>query len=90
MPLSGREQQVIQIMIEGASFEERNEMKLEAEHTLRQIHMIMGRKSLSKEERMAADAAIETLVRLESTEQNKGAFFRAKRRFQLVVMYLGN
>ncbi len=90
MPMSGNEQQQIQMMIDVASSEERREMCANAEATLSQVNMIMGQKILSKEESKAADVAIEILMRVEATEKGKGWWFRAKRRVQLTQMYLGS
>ena len=89
MPLSGSELTQIQIMVDVASKEERQEMCANAEVTLSQVNMIMGQMMLSKEDSKAAEAAIEVLVRVEATEKGKGILFRTKRRFQLTQMYLG-
>lgn len=90
MALSGAEQNEVQKAIDAAPLSERDVMRAEAESTLAQINAIMGSKILTKEESKAADFAVEFLVRLEATSKSKGWWFRAKRRLQLVQMYLGS
>ncbi len=90
MPLSSADQQQVQQTIEAASAGVRQKMRAEAEATLAQINVLMGQKILSKEENKAAQIAIEILMRLEATEQDKGWLFRTKRRIQLTQMYLGS
>lgn len=90
MPVSALEHGLVQTTVEQASEGERQQLKMEAEEVLAHINFQMGRAFLSKEERKAADIAIETLVRLEAMEKGKGWWFRAKRRVQLTQMYLGN
>lgn len=89
MPLSTREQDEVQTLIECSSPEELLGIKSNAEDTLQQINILMGQKILSHEENKEAQIAIETLLRIESTQQNKGWWFRTKRRLQLTQMYLG-
>lgn len=90
MLLSGREQQQIQVMVDTASTEERQEMCANAETTLSRANMLMSQKILSKEENKAVNVAIEVLMRVEATEKGKGWWFRTKRRLQLTQMYLGS
>ena len=90
MSLSTRDQQQVQQMIEAATAEDRSEMYAEAEATLAQVNALMGQGLLSKEDSIAAENAIEILMRLEATEQGKGWLFRTKRRIQLLQMYLGS
>jgi hypothetical protein len=90
MATSSIEQTRIQRMIRAASEQERSAIKATAEATLAQINLLMNTKVLSAEERKAADVAIETLVRLECEERGGGWWFRTKRRFQLLQMYLGS
>lgn len=89
MPLSNRDQQQVQQMIEAASPEEREQRRAEAKDILALVNASMGR-LLSKELNKQGEIAIEILTRIEATEQGKGAWFRAKRRIQLTQMYLGS
>lgn len=90
MSLSGSEQQQIQVMVNTASKEERQEMCVNAETTLSRANMLMSQKIFSKEENKAVNVAIEVLMRVEATEKGKGWWFRTKRRLQLTQMYLGS
>ena len=90
MPLSTRDQQQVQQMVEAASAENRREMRAEAEATLAQVNALMGQLLLSKDDSKAGEIAIEILIRLEATERGKGWWFRTKRRIQLTQMYLGS
>jgi hypothetical protein len=83
------EQTHIQAMIDGSSAEQRLEYRRSAELTLAQINAIIGRKVLSREEKKAADLAIELLARLDATDKGGGWWFRTKRRLQITQMYLG-
>lgn len=87
MPLSSSDQQLVQDMIDSATRAQRGDFKVNAEMTLSRVNALMGTKLLSGQENKAGEIAIEMLVRLEATEQNK--LFRTKRRLQLVQMYLG-
>ncbi|OOY36778.1 hypothetical protein BOV89_10640 [Solemya velum gill symbiont] len=90
MPLSGSDQQHIQLMIDAASSEDRQQMCEEAEATLLQVNTLMGHRLLTKEESKTSEAAIEILTRVEATEKGKGLWYRTKRRVQLTQMYLGS
>ena len=90
MALSNAEHQEVQQMIDSASAEDRRNLQADAEATLANVNALMGQGLLSKEASKAGDIAIEILTRLEATEQGKGWWFRAKRRVQLVQMYLGS
>lgn len=87
---SKHEHEAVQTMVDQATPEERLDLRNQAESTLAQVNYLMGRHVLTKDENKAAEIAIETLVRLEATAQNKGWWFRAKRRLQLTQMYLGS
>ena len=89
MPLSLRLQDEIQAQIDNCSKEEVIELGQNAENTLQHINILVGQKLLSREEKKAAEIAVETLVRIESTEKNKGWWFRTKRRLQIMQMYMG-
>jgi hypothetical protein len=89
MPLSTSDQIAIQRTIEHASPERWRELIDEAEQTLARVNALLGTKALSNEERRAGEHAIEVLVRIEAVEKAGGWWFRAKRRVQLVQMYLG-
>lgn len=90
MPTTTAEQGMVQALIDAATKEERQHLRVEAEATLAEINVLMGQKLLSREESKASDIAIETLTRLDATEQNKGWWYRARRRVQLIQMYLGS
>lgn len=79
----------MQTMIDSASAEERKQIRAEAEATLAALNVLMGQKYLSSEELHVGELAIEALTRLDATEFGKGWLYRAKRRVQLVQMYLG-
>lgn len=89
MTLSSIEQQHIQDAVDLATPDQYQQMKIDAENTLTMTNAMMGHK-LANEEMKLAEMAIEVLVRLEAMENNKGWWFRTKRRVQLVQMYLGN
>ena len=86
--LSGATQQSLQEMIDNANIEEQQKMKLNAERFLGQLNIMMDQRLLSGDEMRRGEIAIEILVRLESTQNRKGWFFRAKRRVQLVRCHL--
>tara|TARA_B100000745_G_scaffold299342_1_gene249959 strand:- start:1143 stop:1415 length:273 start_codon:yes stop_codon:yes gene_type:complete len=90
MPVSASEHDLVQKTIEQASGEEKKVLRMGAEEALAHVNFQMGKTLLSKEERKAAEVAIETLVRLDAKERGKGFWFRAIRRVQLTQMYLGN
>lgn len=90
MALSTRDHQQVQQMVENASADDRKKVHAEAEYTLARVNAIIGQRLLSKEDRKAAEIAIEILMRFEATEQGKGWWFRTKRRIQLTQMYLGS
>ena len=87
MPFSGSEQQQIQMKVDAASKEERQEMCDSAEAVLLRINMLGYQKILSTKERKPAVEAIEILTRVEATEKGKGALFRMKRRLQLTIEF---
>jgi len=89
VPISTNEHAQIQAAVDSTPLDKRDLLKMEAEQTLAEVNVLMGQGLLSKEASKAADVAIEILVRLEATERRKGAWWRAKRRLQMVQMYLG-
>jgi hypothetical protein len=90
MPLTRAELLFIQNSVQAASNAEREEMRLQSEETLARTNILMSQKWLSREDNKPAELAIETLVRLETINNGKGWWYRAKRRLQLTQMYLGN
>lgn len=87
--MSGAEQDQIQSMVDRASREERQLLRLEAESELNQIRMLAGSKILSAAESKQGEIAIEMLTRLDTTENGKGFLYRTKRRMELTTMYFG-
>jgi len=87
--MSGAEQDQIQSMVDTASREERQLLRLEAESELNQIRMLAGSKILSAAESKQGEIAIEMLTRLDTTENSKGFLYRTKRRMELTAMYFG-
>lgn len=88
--LSSQEQCQIQHIINVATAEQREELRLESQNTLINLNWLMGQKLLEKEEKKAGEIAIEMIVRLEATEKGKGFFFRTKRRVQVLCQYLNS
>jgi hypothetical protein len=88
MSLSRTEQQRIQIQIDGASQAERHELQANTELLLAELNRVLGERKLTAEEVRSAEVAVETLLRAEAREQNKGWWFRVTRRVQLMQMYL--
>ena len=84
MPLSKSEQQQIQMKIDTATEEDLKEMHVTALATLTVNKNYRGGKRFSKQD----EEAVEILTRLEATEENKGSWFRMKRRLQLTKEYL--
>lgn len=89
MPMSSRDHDAVEALVSSSSIEERAQLKISAEQMLLTLNNSMGRWH-TEEERKAAEYAIEILVRIEASERNAGWWFRAKRRLQLVQMYMGN
>ena len=89
MPLSMSSQDEIQALIDNSSKDEIEELVRNAENTLQEVNILSGQKFLSGDEKKSAEIAVETLVRVESTEKNKGWWFRTKRRLQIMQMYMG-
>lgn len=87
--LSNADHQEVQVMIETATPDLRKHFKADAEHALTQANILIAQKILSRDEKKSLEIAVEILVRLEALESNKGWLFRAKRRVQLLQMYLG-
>lgn len=90
MPVSSREQIMIQAMIDSATTEERRQLYAHAEEKLSEANLAAGHRFLTGDENKEVDVAVEMIVRIESTERKKGAWFRFKRRLQIVQMYLGS
>jgi hypothetical protein len=89
MPVSSREQIIIQSMIDTATPEERRQLYAEAEETLGNANLIAGQRLLTSAESKEIDLSVEMIVRIEATERKKGPWFRFKRRLQVVQMYMG-
>jgi hypothetical protein len=89
MALSSAQQDHVQNIVDAATADERQQLTLNAEMTLLEINSVAATRVLDRQERVEAEYAIEMLVRLEATENQKGWWFRSKRRIQLVQMYLG-
>lgn len=89
MPLTSREHEAVQREVDNADQQQRTELKVDAELVLSNANTFSQSRKLLAHERKAFEMAVEVLVRLEATEKNKGWWFRAKRRLQLVQMYLG-
>lgn len=88
--LSSKEQLAVQQLVgQAITKEEQNALRAQAEATLAEANMAMSVKVLSGQESKAIDFAIEILVRLDAKASNGGWWFRAKRRPQLMKMYLG-
>jgi len=87
--LSISEQYDIQYLIKNTCDQERNQMRQEAELTLLRIGKSWNTRALSSDELKAAELATEILARIDASEQGKGWFYRAKRRFEIKKMYLG-
>ncbi len=88
MSLSRTEQQRIQIHVDGASHGERQELQANTELLLAELNRVLGERKLTAEEVRSAEVAVETLLRAEARDQNKGWWFRVTRRVQLMQMYL--
>lgn len=88
--LSSKEQLAVQQLVgQAVTKEEQDALRSQAEATLAEANMAMSLKVLSGQESKAIDIAIEILVRLDAKACNGGWWFRAKRRPQLMKMYLG-
>ncbi|WP_265519481.1 hypothetical protein [Nitratireductor luteus] len=90
MSLSRADQDAAQAVVDHASAKDRAELKAQAEQLLAETNHLMGQRLLTREESHDSEIAIEILVRLEALEESGGWWFRAKRRVQLIQMYLGN
>ena len=88
--INSREQVTIQTLIDIATPEERGRFYAEAEEKLADANFAASRRFLTAEERKDVDVAVEMIVRVEATQQKKGAWFRFKRRLQVVQMYMGS
>jgi hypothetical protein len=83
--LSLVEQDKIQAEIDEAGADMRRVMKFEAEERLKDFRFRLGiDAALADYQQKEINEAIETIVRLEATELGKGAWFRFRRRAQLV------
>jgi hypothetical protein len=76
-------------MIDVASALERRCMQENAEAALAQLNAAMQRGSLSRDQRKAAEVAIEVLTRLEATRRRQGWWYRVRRRVRLAQLHLG-
>ena len=84
MSVSIAEQDQIQALIDSSSREKRNELRKAANDALAEFKVLFGVRTLNRAERDALDVQAEILVRLDSTELGKGAFYRTRRRFQIL------
>ncbi len=84
MSVSIAEQDQIQALIDSSSREKRNELRKAANDALAEFKVLFGVRILNRAERDGLDVQAEILVRLDSTELGKGAFYRTRRRFQIL------
>ena len=90
MSVRPHEQAIIQGLIDSATPDRRSELYADAEETLGNANLISGRRRFTAEESKEIDLSVEMIVRIEATKRNKGAWFRFKRRLQVVQMYMGS
>lgn len=88
VPLSNEKQQEIQTTIDAASQEEREEMRHKAASKLNYLRTLKDNGADPGEYEGDAETAIEVLLRIEATENNKGLWFRTKRRMTLMKEYM--
>jgi hypothetical protein len=84
MALSVAEQQEIQRLIDGATKEQRDEIRRTAVQDLRELSKYGTLGGGSTED---IDLNAELLTRLDATELGKGGFYRMRRRFQILNTY---
>ena len=89
MSLSSAEHQQVQAALDSASPDDRLALKARAEASLAEANLLLDQGALTRDESKVVEIAVETLVRLEADAKGGGWWFRAKRRVQLLQMYLG-
>ena len=91
MPVSTKEQTLIQERLEAASRTDRDRMRRDAEALLSLYagNAVMPRRQPSSMERRDVETAIEVILRLECLDNDGGWWFRQKRRYALMRQYLG-
>ena len=85
--LGREEQNLIQHQIDVADHDERKQLRLDAEGHLKHTAVLIRLDMFDKLARHESELAVETLMRLEATEQGKGWWFRTKRRVQIAAKY---
>lgn len=88
--LSTSEQIAVQQLIDSSTPVDLEIMRHEAERTLALANMEAGARILSSPARKAVNYAVEVLTHLDATRCGGGWWYRAKRRTQIIAMYLDN
>lgn len=88
MPLSNEEQQQIQDSIDAAPRAEREELRHKAISKLNYLRTLKDNGANPSEYERDAETAVEIVLRIEATENNKGLWFRTKRRMVLMKEYM--